>query len=238
MNRTSPPRLFHISSSSHAEYVPQQPKYPQEQPRWQQTPPRMAAPFRSKPPVDDNDFAVNEDPVKLDRVYEKVLGRGSDKMLTEEVKWLAVTHKSFDHGRRGYNDRLCFLGRRIVELQTSLALVHGSSIEPTHVPQDAYGREPFKHSALQGLDTLTEENRSISTNKKRIAQLGERYGLDTVMRWKPRKAPKLKESGFEVVIQQALYAIVGAVALQKGGQVANDIVRERILGPLGLHQGQ
>ena len=110
INRTSPPRLFHTSPSSHAEYVPQQPKYPQEQPRWQQTPPRMAAPFRSKPPVDDNDFAVNEDPVKLDRVYEKVLGRGGDKMLTEEVKWLAVTHKSFDHGRRGYNDRLCFLG--------------------------------------------------------------------------------------------------------------------------------
>ena len=31
-------------------------------------------------------------------------------MLTEEVKWLAVTHKSFDHGKRGYNDRLAFLG--------------------------------------------------------------------------------------------------------------------------------
>ena len=32
-------------------------------------------------------------------------------MLTEEVKWLAVTHKSFDHGKRGYNDRLAYLGR-------------------------------------------------------------------------------------------------------------------------------
>ena len=31
-------------------------------------------------------------------------------MLTDEVKWLAVTHKSFDHGRRGYNDRLAFFG--------------------------------------------------------------------------------------------------------------------------------
>lgn len=31
-------------------------------------------------------------------------------MLTDEVKWLAVTHKSFDHGRRGFNDRLAFLG--------------------------------------------------------------------------------------------------------------------------------
>ena len=70
----------------------------------------MMAPFRSKPPVVNNDFLVNESQEKLDRVYLRVLGRGGDRMLTDEVKWLAVTHKSFDHGRRGYNDRLAFLG--------------------------------------------------------------------------------------------------------------------------------
>lgn len=70
----------------------------------------MMAPVRSKPPVEDNDYIVNKDPEKLDRVYIKMLGRGGDGMLTDEVKWLAVTHKSFDHGRRGYNDRLAFLG--------------------------------------------------------------------------------------------------------------------------------
>ena len=44
----------------------------------------------------------------------------------------------------------------------------------------------------------------------------------------------LQWSGQKVVIAQALYAIVGAVALQKGGQLANDVVRERILNPLGI----
>ena len=39
-------------------------------------------------------------------------------MLTEEVKWLAVTHKSFDHGKRGYNDRLAFLGKILLQLKT------------------------------------------------------------------------------------------------------------------------
>ena len=81
-------------------------------PRWQSTPPRMKAPIRSKPPVANNDFVVNKDPARLDMVYTRVLGKGGDKMLTDEVKWLAVTHKSFDHGRRGYNDRLAFLGTR------------------------------------------------------------------------------------------------------------------------------
>ena len=73
----------------------------------------MVAPFRSKPPVKGNDFKVNEDPVKLDQVYGRILGEKGGQMLTEEVKWLAVTHKSFDHGRRGYNDRLSFLGTLI-----------------------------------------------------------------------------------------------------------------------------
>lgn len=41
-----------------------------------------------------------------------VLGNGGNELLTEEVKWLAVTHKSFDHGRRGYNDRLALMGMK------------------------------------------------------------------------------------------------------------------------------
>ena len=81
-------------------------------PRWQSTPPRMMAPIRSKPPVANNDFPVNEDPERLDKVYDRILGRGGRNMLTEEVKWLAVTHKSFDHGRRGFNDRLTYLGTK------------------------------------------------------------------------------------------------------------------------------
>ena len=70
----------------------------------------MMAPVRSKPPVSNNDFVINSDPELLDKVYNRVLGRGGDAMITDEVKWLAVTHKSFDHGRRGYNDRLAYLG--------------------------------------------------------------------------------------------------------------------------------
>ena len=70
----------------------------------------MVAPVRSKPRPLNNDFPVNQDPYRLDQAYIRLLGPGGEKMLTEEVKWLAVTHKSFDHGRRGYNDRLSYLG--------------------------------------------------------------------------------------------------------------------------------
>lgn len=70
----------------------------------------MVAPVRSRPKPVDNDYRVNEDPRRLDQVYVRMLGNGGDKVLSEETKWLAVTHKSFDHGRRGFNDRLAFLG--------------------------------------------------------------------------------------------------------------------------------
>lgn len=55
-------------------------------------------------------FFVNHDPLRLDQFYIGMLGDGGHKVLSEEVKWLAITHKSFDQGRRGFNDRLAFLG--------------------------------------------------------------------------------------------------------------------------------
>lgn len=44
-------------------------------------------------------------------MYNRLLGRDGEKMLPEEIKWLAVTHKSFDYGRRGFNTKLAYFGR-------------------------------------------------------------------------------------------------------------------------------
>lgn len=70
----------------------------------------MVAPFRTRPLPEGPVFEVNEDPRRLDDAYIRMLGPNGDKVLSDEVKWLAVTHKSFDHGRRGFNDRLAFIG--------------------------------------------------------------------------------------------------------------------------------
>lgn len=79
-------------------------------PRWSYTPEKMQAPFHPRIKDPTKAYTVNEDPAVLDSMYNKLLGRGGDKILSDEVKWLAVTHKSFDQGRRGFNDRLAFLG--------------------------------------------------------------------------------------------------------------------------------
>lgn len=92
-----------------------------ERPRWRHTPPAMAAPVRTRPLPKQTPFVVNDKEEVLNDAYIRMLGKGGDQMLPEEIKWLTVTHKSFDHGRRGFNDRLAFLG------------TIGHSLGPTHL---------------------------------------------------------------------------------------------------------
>ena len=120
----------------------------------------MTAPVSLKQNDPRNRFNVNERPQRLDKAYRDVFGDGGDQLLTEDVKWLAVTHKSFDQGRRGYNDRLAYLGKRIVDLQTSLAIlaqpVEGAGVQEVPVA-DKHGREIFRHPATDILPKLTRE---------------------------------------------------------------------------------
>ena len=49
-----------------------------------------------------------------------------------------------------------------------------------------------------------------------------------------KQPDRMKTSGIDVVLTQSLLAIVGAIALQKGGEAANHVAREKILKPLGI----
>lgn len=107
-SRTSSVRQF-SASSPRPEVQYENERAPR--PRWSYTPQKMTAPYPIQIKDPDKAWECNNDPAKLDRFYVKFLGRGGDSVLTEEGKWLAVTHKSFDQGRRGFNDRLAFFGR-------------------------------------------------------------------------------------------------------------------------------
>lgn len=71
----------------------------------------MKAPFASRIKDPEMAWEANSDPQKVDDMYIRIFGPGGQNMLSEEVKWLALTHKSFDQGRRGFNDRLAYFGR-------------------------------------------------------------------------------------------------------------------------------
>jgi large subunit ribosomal protein L15 len=154
-----------------------------------------------------------------------------DQVLTQREQWQALTHKSFDHGRRPFNDKLAYLGKRILDLQTSLLLLQQPPAPDDNTSQHLY---VFAHPSLNGINNITPHAKSMALDKRRLAQLAGSYGLDKVVRWKPRRTDRLESSGVDVVLAQSIYAIVGAVALQKGGDVAAQIARERVLAPLGL----
>ena len=161
-------------------------------PRWSYTPERMKAPFALYQPKDPrrSTWTVNEDPVRLDRMYERLLGREFTRTLPEELKWLAVTHKSFDNGRRGFNTRLAYFGRMIVVMETSKMIMvtpNTSASQSTQTQNpDHYGRTPFSHPALEMVDRLDVRQPSEIAEPKRMALLAKDVGLSSVMRWKPR----------------------------------------------------
>lgn len=69
------------------------------------------APVRHRLPKAE--FIVNDDQGVLDDMYIKLFGRGPQgaELLPPELRWQAVTHLSFDHGRQPYNNKLAFFGK-------------------------------------------------------------------------------------------------------------------------------
>ncbi|KAI0471790.1 ribonuclease-III-like-domain-containing protein [Xylariaceae sp. FL0804] len=206
-----------------------------ELPRWAYTPERMKAPFSPNIPKDPSRsiWKVNEDPKKLDDALINFLGRDGDRMLPDELKWLAVTHKSFDQGRRGFNDRLAFLGRQISALEATDSILTSPSKTAELVPDEfADRRQPFEDPALRSLENLVSEQPYRVFALPKLTRLAMETGLTEVVRWKPRMPENIKGSGLDPVMAGAVYAIVGAITLQSGAKTAGRIVRERILRKL------
>ena len=52
---------------------------------------------------------------------------------------------------------------------------------------DAHGREPFTHPALDGLNNLSQGMKDFLISKTQMAELAQKYELQKVLRWSPRK---------------------------------------------------
>lgn len=88
-------------------------------------------------------------------------------------------------------DDIYIIGKWIVQLQASLALVRDTPSAQTIPEKDSYDRTPFQHPALEGLESLTDDARSHVVSKKQLAQLGQKYGLQDVVRWEPKNVSNL-----------------------------------------------
>ncbi|KAK4195031.1 hypothetical protein QBC40DRAFT_289720 [Triangularia verruculosa] len=170
----------------------QSPISSERRPRWSYTPERMKGPGFSINIVKNparKIWHVNEDPEKVDAVYKRLLGKNGDRMLPDEIKWLAVTHKSFDQGRRGFNTRLAYYGRQILALETTRSILVNPLPEEGENQvsfSDEHDREPFEHPALANVDKLYARQPRDVVSKEKIANLAVEVGLAEITRWKPR----------------------------------------------------
>ncbi|KAL5615617.1 hypothetical protein BROUX41_005656 [Berkeleyomyces rouxiae] len=199
-------------------------------PRWSYTPEGMKAPF--SPHVTKNPnrshWVVNEDPDLLDGMYTRLLGRDGSRLLTDELKWLAVTHKSFDQARRGMNDRLAYIGRMAIMHECAKMIATSAPKETVSEP-DEYGRKPFDDALLASLDNLSLQQPKDIVSIENIERVALDVGLLKVLRWKPRMPDDLSASGQHVVLNSAIQAIFGAILLQHGSEVASTLIRERLI---------
>lgn len=208
----STPRSFSSTPSPRGDAAAAVAAETSEMPRWAQTPKRMKAPFSphiTKDPA-RSVWPVNESPEKLNMALANLLGKSGDRLLPEELKWLAVTHKSFDQGRRGMNDRLAFLGRQLATVECVQAILAsqftvaesapeglvGETVEQTasdarmarSIPQDVFKgrREPFEPASLQKADKLSVVQPSDVLSVRKLHKLAVETGIAEVVRWKPR----------------------------------------------------
>lgn len=228
-------------------------------PRWRQTPAAMKMPIRLRPRPKGPVWRVNASEEVLDRAFDEFVGHVGGRMKGSELldaetkvcasrmilssiagvlqkltrihhQWTALTHKSFDQGRQGFNDRLAFLGKRIVDWQTSVSLLSAPTNPALELPEE----DVYKHPALDGLENITSLTKHKILDKYRLSRLAISYNIDKAVRWKPKKTDNLAMSGQDVVLAHTLYSMVGALAMKQGGDVAARTVKERILQPLGI----
>lgn len=131
------------------------------------------------------------------------------------------THKSFNHGKLPYNEKLAFLGRRVLYLRVSEYLMS----RPTSTP-----------SSIDGLDMDAISTRRLEDilSLQKLGDLAMSLdGLPTLLRWKPKDVRDKQASGQRKVAAESLMALVGAVESQFGASCAKSFVESNIIP--GLH---
>ncbi|EHA52004.1 hypothetical protein MGG_05970 [Pyricularia oryzae 70-15] len=240
LRRCSAPLLSRPFSQSLARQVTTAAEVADEQPvnsnlpRWAKTPERMKSTVplgEMRNPSNRQFYQVNESQARLDQFYNSFLGRDGEMMLGDEAKWLSVTHKSYDQGRRGFNSRLALHGKQVLRLEITQMILATPSVQRAEPSTEdvVETRQPFEHPALARVNNLAHVNYRDIVDQVKLARLGMEYGLHEVVRWQPRAISSINSSGMQKVMKDCIYAIIGAISMQHGAEVARRVCRERVI---------
>ncbi|CAN6646358.1 large ribosomal subunit protein mL57 [Trichomonascus vanleenenianus] len=148
---------------------------------------------------------------------------GEEYTLPDDLILQVLTHKSFAHGKKPFNERLANLGRDFLRLHTfGFAVSHKPSASSHAVGEFNFDIEP---RILELMSSTTV-----------LSQIARQLGVEKSLFWKnpyPTQSPE--RNGENTVCAKSISAAVAAVLLHHGEAKAHAFVKSRLLsGPYSV----
>ncbi|KAJ2157722.1 54S ribosomal protein L3 mitochondrial [Coemansia sp. RSA 552] len=139
--------------------------------------------------------------------YAALSARLDLSFASEDTMKQVCTHRSYEQGRLASNERMQWVGKRVLNLYVGEYLAAKYPNLPVEVLQDV-------QHANYGLTNL--------------AEIGRHFGMGPAMRWESveREAPQV---GLTKVLGKAVQALVGAVYQEQGAAAARRFVHAHVL---------
>lgn len=137
---------------------------------------------------------------------------GEEFSLSDDLILQAITHKSFAHGLKPYNENLAIIGKHFLRMETTSHAINQKSENPT---------------AVNGInfDVCLSKISNLLSATASTSQISRESGIAKTIFWKSPRA----ETSSSTVDATAINALIGSVLLKLGQQKAKDFVRSRLL---------
>ncbi|CAI4046794.1 hypothetical protein SKDZ_12G3420 [Saccharomyces kudriavzevii ZP591] len=146
--------------------------------------------------------------------------------LSNELILQCLTHKSFAHGSKPYNEKLSLLGAQFLKLQTS---IHSLKNDP---PTEARENGPFP---LQFSNLGTKFAKEL-TSKNTACAFIKSHNLGPFIFWKMRDPLKDGHiNGETTIFASVLNAFIGAILSTNGSEKASKFIDGNLLDKGNLH---
>ncbi|KAJ1798705.1 54S ribosomal protein L3 mitochondrial [Coemansia sp. RSA 2598] len=127
----------------------------------------------------------------------------NDRGLMKQV----CTHKSYDQGLESSNERLQWLGKRVLNLYVGEYLV-----------------AKYPNLPMESLQDVQHANFGMAS----LAEAGRHFGMLPALRWTSSAGPT-QTVGATKVLGKAVQALVGAVYMDQGAAAAKEFIKRHLL---------
>ncbi|CAR30387.1 mitochondrial 54S ribosomal protein mL57 [Lachancea thermotolerans CBS 6340] len=147
--------------------------------------------------------------------------------LSDDIILQCLTHKSFAHGSKPYNEKLAALGMQFLKYHTSVhSLRSAKPLSPV-----AEGKNQKSINGLNFTNLGTQLSKLLIA-KKTTAQVIRSRHLDSLIFWKKRDPLKNESfNGETTVYSGVLSALVGGILVTNGPQKTSQFIEKELLDP-------